>query len=160
MTSISSAWRRAMVRAGEPSSQRKRLGAANQTWPVATNGCVSVRKVRVWTKSAVQVCRFVWEESQPLRTALVSAAKLVPQCARASVSENPRACLKTPALRRVRARGLQETAETAMRCRPGAPTGRGFKQALNLNLALNLDRLRRVGLRLRSGSRPAIEARS
>jgi len=39
-------------------------------------------------------------------------------------------CLETRAPRRVRARGLQETAEIAMRCRPGALTGRVFKHAL------------------------------
>jgi prepilin-type N-terminal cleavage/methylation domain-containing protein/prepilin-type processing-associated H-X9-DG protein len=42
-------------------------------------------------------------------------------------------CLKTPAPRRVRARGLQETGETATRCRPGALTGRVFKQILSVS---------------------------
>src|SRR5262245_9536202 len=65
-----------MVCAGEPSSQRKRFGMANQTRPVATSGCVSVLSVRVCVKSADQVCRFVCAASQPLRTVLVSAALL------------------------------------------------------------------------------------
>jgi prepilin-type N-terminal cleavage/methylation domain-containing protein/prepilin-type processing-associated H-X9-DG protein len=43
------------------------------------------------------------------------------------------ACLKSPAPRRVRARGLQETAETATCCRPGALTGRVFKQILSVS---------------------------
>ena len=38
--------------------------------------------------------------------------------------------LQTPAPRRVRARGLQETVEIAISCRPGALTGRVFQQAL------------------------------
>jgi len=37
--------------------------------------------------------------------------------------------------RRVGARGLQEPAEIAMSCRPGALTGRIFKQALSRVLA-------------------------
>jgi hypothetical protein len=41
-----------------------------------------------------------------------------------------RACLKTPQKRRVRARGLQEIAQYGHFCRPGALTGRVFKQAL------------------------------
>ncbi len=44
-----------------------------------------------------------------------------------------RACLKTQPLRRVRARGLQGTREIARCCRPGAPTGPVFKQALSEN---------------------------
>jgi len=46
-----------------------------------------------------------------------------------------RDCLKTPPRRRVRARGLQIPAKIHLPCRPGALTGRVFKQAL-----------RRVGL--------------
>jgi hypothetical protein len=42
-----------------------------------------------------------------------------------------RACLKTPPQRRVGARGLQETDESGFGCRPGALTGRVFKQALS-----------------------------
>ena len=41
-----------------------------------------------------------------------------------------RASLKIPPNRRVRARGLQETAEIALGCRPGPLTGRISKQAL------------------------------
>ena len=41
-----------------------------------------------------------------------------------------RACLKTPAPRRVRARGLQDLAEKPVACRPGALTGRVLKHAL------------------------------
>src|ERR1041384_1905116 len=63
-----------MVWAGTPSSHRNRLGVANQTWPVATNGCVSVRSVRVCVKSALQVRRLVCAANHALRTALVSAA--------------------------------------------------------------------------------------
>src|SRR6266571_4333082 len=47
-----------------------------------------------------------------------------------SSNSNLGACLKTPAPHRVRPRGLQETAEIAMGCRPGALTGRVFKPAL------------------------------
>ena len=47
-----------------------------------------------------------------------------------------RGCWKTPAPRRVRARGLQETTEIAMRCRPGALTGRVFKHAVRIVLLL------------------------
>ena len=43
-----------------------------------------------------------------------------------------RACLKTLGNRRVRARGLQEWAEKPAVCRPGALTGRVFKQVLKL----------------------------
>jgi len=49
-----------------------------------------------------------------------------------------RACLKTPPQRRVGARGLQEWATIALGCRPGAFTGRVFKQALRRRLAENL----------------------
>ena len=42
-----------------------------------------------------------------------------------------RACLKTPPQRRVRARGLQESAKIFVLGRPGALTGRVFKPALS-----------------------------
>ena len=45
-----------------------------------------------------------------------------------------RACLKIPPNRRVRARGLQETAEIALGCRPGLLTGRISKQALSASV--------------------------
>ena len=41
-----------------------------------------------------------------------------------------RACLKSPAPCRVRARGLQLTGGFAIGCRPGVLTGRIFRQAL------------------------------
>src|SRR5213594_86128 len=41
-----------------------------------------------------------------------------------------RACLKTPSGRRVRPRGLQDSRANPSSCRPGALTGRVFKQAL------------------------------
>src|SRR5260221_12878788 len=63
-----------MVCEGDCSSHRKRLGMASHRWPVATSGCVSVLSERIWVKSALQVWRFVCAASQPLRTALVSAA--------------------------------------------------------------------------------------
>jgi len=44
--------------------------------------------------------------------------------------------LKTLAKRRVRARGLQETAGSDLNCRPGAPTGRVFKHALKCGIIL------------------------
>src|ERR1043165_3916389 len=117
MTNISSAWRRAMVWAGEPSSQRKRLGVANQTWPVAVNGCVSVRKVRVWTKSADHVCRLVWAESQLLSTAFVLAAKTVPQCTRTSARKNLNRNLALNPNRLQRARSRLRSAIEATRVR-------------------------------------------
>ena len=42
------------------------------------------------------------------------------------------ACLKIRTQRRVRARGLQVTPKIPIPCRPGAPTGRIFRQALKL----------------------------
>src|SRR5687768_16885745 len=49
-----------MVCAGLPSSQRKRFGAANQTCPVETSGCVNDFNERVCVKSADHVWMFVW----------------------------------------------------------------------------------------------------
>ena len=46
-----------------------------------------------------------------------------------------RACFKTLEPRRVRARGLQEWAAKPAVCRPGALTGRVFKQALSDHVA-------------------------
>src|SRR6266550_1417402 len=77
MTSISLLARTAMVFGGWPSSQRKRLGSANQTWPVAVSGCVKDFKARVWMKSADQVWMLVCEPSQEARGELVSAAGAV-----------------------------------------------------------------------------------
>lgn len=48
-----------------------------------------------------------------------------------------RACLKTLPCRGVRARGLRVVADNTSACRPGAPTGRVFKPALNHSLTLN-----------------------
>ena len=62
-----------------------------------------------------------------------------------------RACLKTPAPRRVRARGLQETAEIAMRCSPGALAGRVFKQALRLSAGF-------ISMRMRERTEPYISS--
>ena len=42
-----------------------------------------------------------------------------------------RACLKSRAPRRVRARGLQIAGDLTIGCRPGALTGRVFRQALS-----------------------------
>ncbi len=79
MTNNWSLVRRAIVWAGVPSSHRNRLGVANHTRPVAVSGWVRVLKVRVWTKSACQVCRFAWAASQAFKMALVSAASVDPQ---------------------------------------------------------------------------------
>src|SRR5258708_3678896 len=49
-----------------------------------------------------------------------------------------RGCLKTPPGRRVRARGLQDFSESVSSCRPGALTGRVFKQPLRNALAIAL----------------------
>ena len=74
-------------------------------------------------------------------------ASLVPaeQCgatsfARACAGILLRACLKTHQKRRVRARGLQEIARFGHSCRPGALTGRVFKQALRLGFAFAFPR--------------------
>jgi hypothetical protein len=50
---------------------------------------------------------------------------------RACRVEALRACLKNQPKRRVRARGLQETAKISTPCRPGPLTGRFFKHALS-----------------------------
>jgi len=47
-----------------------------------------------------------------------------------AIDQRLRACLKSPRKRRVRARGLQEMAESALFCRPGPMTGRILKHAL------------------------------
>src|ERR1051325_972743 len=74
MTSNSLVARTAMVCGGWPSSQWKRLGSANQTWPVALNGWVSDLSVRVWMKSADQVRMFACAANQAASGDLVSAA--------------------------------------------------------------------------------------
>src|SRR5205807_2115647 len=74
MTSISLAARTAMVCAGRPNSQRKRLGSANQTWPVEVRGWASDLKARVWMQSADQVWMLVWALSQEATSEFVPAA--------------------------------------------------------------------------------------
>ena len=73
---------------------------------------------RATTESSVW-CRF----TTPFREFMQTATRL-------------RACLKRPTPRRVRAPGLQEATEIAMPCRPGALTGRVFKQALSAGAGL------------------------
>src|SRR5438445_13301156 len=63
-----------MVCGGLANSQRKRLGAANQTRPVAVSGCANDFKVRVWMTSADQVWILVCELSQAPRTELAPQA--------------------------------------------------------------------------------------
>ena len=42
-----------------------------------------------------------------------------------------RACVESPPKRRVRARGLQNSTQTPLACRPGPLTGRLFKHSLS-----------------------------
>src|SRR5438132_1713113 len=62
-----------------------------------------------------------WRAAEPLATQ--SCPRMVVTC------RSTKSCLKTPRKRRVRARGLQELGETAVRRRPGAPPG-GFQNSL------------------------------
>src|SRR3954447_11150600 len=66
--------RTAMVWAGLPSSQRNRVGAANQTCPVAVNGWASDFSARVCVKSADQVWILVWASSQRVKSGPISTA--------------------------------------------------------------------------------------
>src|SRR5437016_6532527 len=86
-----------MVCGGAPSSQRKRFGAANQTWPVAVSGCVNDFSVRVWMTSADQVWMLVCELSHAVRIGQVPEAQLDS----GAVASRNRAATKTGKVKRM-----------------------------------------------------------
>src|SRR5437660_1278529 len=72
MMSNWSGWRSAIVGAGWSISQRNCPPAVTHTLPVPVRGWERTLSERVWTKSPVQFCRFVWVANQRSTSALGS----------------------------------------------------------------------------------------